>query len=421
VDVSEFSPELKREIQRQIDIISRGTVELLPEEELRAKLAGFLSGRRGPLRIKQGFDPTSPDIHLGHTVGIRKLKQFQDLGHQVVLIVGDYTAMVGDPSGRSSTRPELTYEEIVKNAETYQDQFFRILDRSKTEVLFNGEWLKKLEFLEIMKLASRYTVARLLERDDFSNRFKAGTPIALHELFYPLMQGYDSFAMKADVELGATEQTFNLLAGRTIQEAYGMEPQCILTLPILVGLDGEKKMSKSLGNYIGIDESPKDIFGKTMSIPDKLIYDYFLLAADVTQEKLEDIRQQLAVPDVNPMAIKKELGETIVDLYYPKGTGRAAREEFERIFSQKQLPDDMPELTAQGLADLGLDPGAVYLVHLMAKANLSKSNSEARKLIESGSVSIDGEKITDVDLEFPLDRDMVLKVGKRRFLRLRVG
>jgi tyrosyl-tRNA synthetase len=419
VDVSELSPQVRREIQQQIDIISRGAVELLPEEELRAKLAGHLNGTRGPLRIKQGFDPTSPDIHLGHTVGIRKLKQFQDLGHQVVLIVGDYTAMVGDPSGRSSTRPQLTYEEILRNAETYQDQFFRILDRSKTEVLFNGEWLKRLEFLEVMKLASRYTVARLLERDDFSNRFKNGTPIALHELFYPLMQGYDSFAMKADVELGATEQTFNLLAGRVIQEAYGMEPQCILTLPILVGLDGEKKMSKSLGNYIGVDESPKDMFGKTMSIPDRLIFDYFQLATEVTIEKLEDVRKRLASPDVNPMLLKKELGETIVDLYHPKGSGQAAREEFERVFSQKQLPDDMPELTAQGLTELGLDPKAVYLVHLMAKANMSKSNSEARKLIESGSVSIDGEKITNVDLEFPLDHDLVLKVGKRRFLRLR--
>ena len=419
MDPDKLTTEQQQELQRQWDVISRGTVDLLPEDELKAKLAGFITGERGPLRIKQGFDPTSPDIHLGHTVGIRKLKQFQDLGHQVVLIVGDYTAMVGDPSGRSATRPQLTYDEILRHAETYQEQFFKLLDKAKTEVLFNGDWFKKLEFLDIMNLASRYTVARLLERDDFAKRMKANTPIAVHELFYPLMQAYDSYAMRADVELGATEQTFNLLAGRTIQEGFGMEPQCILTMPILVGTDGEKKMSKSLGNYIGIDESPREMFGKTMSIPDNVMYDYFVLATDVTAEKLEDIKQRMAQPDVNPMLVKKELGETLVDLYHPKGSGRGARDEFERVFSQKQLPDDMPEITPAGIKELDLNPEAVYLVGLIARTKMSKSNSEARKLIQAGSVSIDGEKVTDVGFEFPLDHEMILKVGKRRFLRLK--
>ncbi len=414
-------PEIQQELDRQMKIISRGTIELLPELELKDKLVRYLNGDRGPLRVKQGFDPTSPDIHLGHAVGIRKLKQFQELGHQIVLIVGDYTAMVGDPSGQSATRPQLSYDQIMKNAETYQEQFFKILDRSKTEVLFNGDWFKKLEFLDIMKLAAHYTVARLLERDDFAKRINNGIPISVHELFYPLMQAYDSVAMKSDLELGATEQTFNLLAGRTIQEAYGMEPQCILTLPILVGTDGEKKMSKSLGNYIGIDESPREMFGKVMSIPDDLIYSYFELTTEVTLEKLEQVKKQLAQPDFNPMLLKKELGETIVDVYHSAGSGKAAREEFERVFSQKQLPDEIPELTAAGLTDLGLDPEKVYLVHLIAKTGMSKSNSEARKLIQAGSVSIDGEKVTDVDYEFPLRDEMVLKVGKRRFLRLKTN
>ena len=417
---SELTTDQNQELKRQVEIFKRGTIDLLPEDELRAKLAGFLKGERGPLRVKQGFDPTSPDIHLGHTVGIRKLKQFQDLGHQVVLIVGDYTAMVGDPSGQSATRPVLSYDQIMKNSETYQEQFFKILDKDKTEVLFNGDWFKKMEFLDIMHLASKYTVARLLERDDFTKRMKAMTPISVHELFYPLMQAYDSVAMKSDIELGATEQTFNLLAGRTVQEAYGVERQCILTMPILVGTDGVKKMSKSLGNYIGVDEAPREMFGKAMSIPDEQIASYFELATEVAAERVEEIRKQLTQADVNPMHLKKELGEAIVDQYHPDGSGRAAREEFERIFSKKQLPDDMPEVTSEDLKKLEMNPDAVYLVHLIAKNKLSKSNGEARKLIQAGSVSIDGEKVTDPNYEFPLDKEMILKVGKRRFLRLKV-
>jgi tyrosyl-tRNA synthetase len=417
VNQQDFSPEVLAEVDRQIAIVSRGTVDLLPLDEFRVKLARSIRDQV-PLRIKQGFDPTSPDIHIGHAVGIRKLKQFQDLGHQVVLIVGDYTALVGDPSGQSATRPQLSHEAIMANAETYQEQFFKILDKARTEVVINGEWFCKLEFQQVMQLASKYTVARILERDDFTKRMKAGTPISIHELFYPLMQGYDSVAMKADLELGATEQTFNLLAGRTIQEAYGQEAQCILTMPILVGTDGVKKMSKSLGNYIGVDEPPREMFGKAMSIPDECIYQYFELATGRTPAELDAIKERLDSGETNPMVIKRELGVALVNMYHEAGSGEAAAEEFTRMFSQKQEPDDMPEATAESLRELEIDPERIYLVHLIAKSKLARSNTEARKLIAAGSVRLGGEKVTDVNYEFALTGELVLKVGKRRYLRL---
>jgi tyrosyl-tRNA synthetase len=415
--LEEFSGATQREARRQWEVLKRGTVDMLPEDEFLWKLHDSVEHHR-PLRVKQGFDPTSPDIHLGHTVGIRKLKQFQDLGHTIVLIVGDYTALVGDPSGRSATRPTLSYDDIMQNAETYQEQFFKILDRESTEVCFNGDWFKKMEFRQTIELASHFTIARLLERDDFAKRMRNNTPISMHELFYPLMQGYDSVAIRADVEIGATEQTFNLLAGRTIQEAYGQPPQVILTMPILVGLDGEKKMSKSLGNYVAIDDPPREIFGRVMSIPDKLIYSYYELATEVPESELADIRQQLESSKVNPMEIKKRLGELLVDMYHSPGEGKAAREEFERVFSRRELPDEMPALGPNELRQLELDPKAIYLVRLIAGAGLAKSNGEARKLIESGAVSLNGEKITDSSFEFALETDVVLKVGKRRFLKL---
>ncbi len=409
--------DLKKEFDHQWKIISRGTVDLLPEGEFEDKLRQSIRENK-PLRVKQGFDPTSPDIHLGHSVGIRKLRQFQDLGHKIVLIVGDYTAMVGDPSGQSATRPRLSHGDIMRNAETYQEQFFKILDKSKTEIHFNGEWFKAMSFVDIMELATKFTIARMLERDDFENRMRRGIPISVHELFYPLMQGYDSVAIKADIELGATEQKFNLLVGRTIQEAYGVPQQLVLTMPLLVGLDGEKKMSKSLGNYIGIDEPAREIFGKAMSIPDELIYSYFELATETPDERLEEIKEQLDQPDINPMTLKKELGETLVDMYHPAGSGKNAREEFERVFSQKKLPDNIPEVTAEELKSQGIDPSKIYLVHLITKNGLAKSNSEARKLIGGGGVSLNGDKITDVNHEFELTEDTVLKVGKRRFLKI---
>lgn len=416
------STELQRECDRQWEIISRGAVDLLPEDEFKEKLRKSIAENR-PLRVKQGFDPTSPDIHLGHTVGIRKLKHFQDLGHQIVLIVGDYTALIGDPSGRSATRPQLSYDEIIRNAETYEKQFFRILDRSKTEIRFNGEWFKKMEFAEVMRLAAKYTVARLLERDDFTIRFKAGQPISVHELLYPLMQAYDSVAIRADVEIGGTEQKFNLLAGRTIQEAYGVPPQCVLTLPLLTGLDGSNKMSKSLGNYIGIVESPKEIFGKTMSIPDNLIHEYFLLATEVSQNRLEEIRAALADGRTNPMVLKKELGETLVDMYHAQGSGRIAREEFERVFSQKQLPEDMLTQTIGDIRRLGVEGERPLLVLVLTALKMTKSNGEGRRLIEGGGVSIDDEKIVDPNYELDCGKlaggkAVIIKVGKRRYLKV---
>jgi tyrosyl-tRNA synthetase len=414
----------QKEFERQWQLISRGTVEMLPEEEFKVRLAESIRDNK-PLRVKQGFDPTAPDIHLGHTVGIRKLKTFQDLGHQIVLIVGDYTAMVGDPSGRSATRPRLSQDAINQNAETYQAQFFKILDRSKTEVRHNGEWFSQMSFDQIMHLAAQFTVARLLERDDFTKRFKAGDPISIHELFYPLMQGYDSVEIKADVEIGATEQTFNLLTGRTIQEAYDVRPQVILTLPILIGTDGTQRMSKSLGNYIGIDESPKEIFGKAMSITDDMIAQYFELATDIANEELESIKAKLSDSSINPMDIKKRLAETLVDMYHPAGSGKAAREEFERVFSKGQLPDDMPQLGPSDLKKLELNPDSIFLVHLLKKAKLAKSGGEARKLIVSNAVSINDEKVSDPDFEFNLSElagrhngEVIIRVGKRRFLRL---
>jgi tyrosyl-tRNA synthetase len=418
LSLSEFSPSVLAEVDRQMAIIARGAVDVLPMDEFRLKLARSVRDNI-PLRVKQGFDPTAPDIHLGHAVCIRKLKQFQDLGHQVILIVGDYTALVGDPSGRSATRPQLQYEQILENAETYEKQFFKILDRSRTEVVHNGDWFKKLEFAEVMHLAAKYTVARILERDDFAERFKAETPISVHELLYPLMQGYDSVAIRADIEIGATEQKFNLLAGRTIQEAYGLEAQCILTMPVLVGVDGERRMSKSLGNYIGVDDPPREMFGKAMSIPDRLIEQYFLLATDCSAEKLEEVSRRLSDGRTNPMDLKRELGIMIVDSYHPRGSGQAANEEFTRMFSEKELPDEMPEMDPADLQKLQLDPGSVYLVHLLTRANLARSSSEARQLIESGSVRLNGERVNDPALEFTLDREIVLKVGKRRFLKLK--
>jgi len=410
---------IKMDFDNQWKTITRGTVDILPEDEFKDNIKKSIKENK-PLRVKQGFDPTAPDIHLGHTIGIRKLKQFQDLGHNIVLIVGDYTGMVGDPSGRNSTRPQLVYDQIMKNAETYQEQFFKILDKSKTEIHFNGEWFKKMSFSDVMDLAMKFTVARLLERDDFDKRFKGGIPISIHELFYPLMQAYDSVAIKADVEIGATEQKFNLLAGRTIQEAYGVKKQCILTLPVLVGTDGTQRMSKSLGNYIGIDESPVEMFGKTMSIPDDVIFNYFEMATDVSLEKLEKIKKRLSQPDVNPMDIKKNLGECLVDMYHPEGSGKNARGEFERVFSKKELPDDMPEVSRQQIQDWELNPEKLYLVGLIAKSKMAKSNSEARKLIQAGAVSINGQKINDAGYEFNLSdyNEIVLKVGKRRFLKI---
>ncbi len=397
-------------ITEQIEIIKKGTEELISEEELVKKLEKCKKTGK-PLRVKQGFDPTAPDIHLGHTVGIRKLKQFQDLGHTVVLIVGDYTAMVGDPSEKDSTRPRLSHEKIMENAQTYEEQFFKILDKDKTEIRYNGDWFSKMEFNEIMNLASKFTVARMLERDDFTKRYKGGTPISVHEFFYPLMQGYDSVAIKADLELGATEQKFNLLTARQIQREYNIEPQCILTLPVLEGLDGTKRMSKSLGNYIGIDEKPEEMFGKVMSLPDNMILRYFTLVTDYSLHQLKEIEQNLKDPSCNPMKLKKELGRTIVTSYYSEEISFEAQKSFENIFSKNKLPENIKEVKIDNLS------ADNELFRLLTKYDMVKSNGEAKRLIKHGAIKVNDEKVTDFEFELEISKEYIVKVGKRRFIK----
>lgn len=392
-----------------MDLIKRGTVEVLPEDELVKKIERSIKLQKA-LIIKQGFDPTAPDIHLGHTVGIRKLKHFQDLGHQVVVIIGDYTAMVGDPSEKNSTRPRLSHQQVMEHAKTYQDQFFKILDKTKTKVRFNGDWFKEMSFEQVMNLAGKFTVARMLERDDFSNRYSTQQPISIHEFFYPLMQGYDSVIIKADVELGATEQKFNLVIGRTIQKEYEQEPQVILTLPVLEGLDGKQRMSKSLGNYIGIDEPANEIYGKTMSIPDEVIYRYFELITDVDARELQDIKQQLADAAVNPRDIKKYLGRTLVRMYHGENHVDIAEKAFENLFVKKDIPDEMPEIK--------IEQDSLRIDDLMIFTKTAESKGAARRLVQGGGVSVDGEKINDPFAEIKLDGEKVLKVGKRKFIRL---
>jgi tyrosyl-tRNA synthetase len=402
-------------IDEQLKIIKSNTVDILPEGDLEKKLEKAIAQNK-PLRVKQGFDPTAPDIHLGHTVGLRKLKQFQDLGHTIVLIIGDYTGMVGDPSGKSATRPQLTQDQVMYNAETYQKQFFKLMDKSKTEVHFNGEWFADMKFKEILHLTSQFTIARMLERDDFEKRYKSQTPISIHELLYPLMQAYDSVMIKADIEIGATEQLFNLLAGRQIQEAYGIEQQVALTLPVLEGIDGVQRMSKSIGNYIGIAEEPKQIFGKVMSIPDNLIYNYFKLTTDIDLDELENIKQEIEAGEVNPMQHKKRLGETLVEMYYSRDDAETARREFEQVFSKKEIPDDMPVIET-GFEEYS-DKGEIYWPKFLADNKLMDSSSKARNLIKQGGFTIDGDKQTDFVTKLPFDGEHILKVGKLRWAKL---
>jgi len=398
-------------LEEQLKIIKRGTVEIIPEADLVRKLEKAIKENK-PLRIKQGYDPTAPDIHLGHTVCLRKLRQFQEIGHQVVLIIGDYTGMVGDPSGRSETRPQLSYEEIKKNAKTYQEQFFKVVDKTKTEAHFNGEWFSKMSFQEIMHLASKFTLARILERDDFSNRYKQQIPISIHELFYPLMQAYDSVMINADVEIGATEQKFNLLAARQIQEIYGQEPQVILTMPVLPGTDGVQRMAKSVGNYIGVAEPPKEIFGKIMSIPDNLIYTYFELLTDIPENDLLKIKNDFEDKNTNPMILKKRLGKEIVRMYYNKVEADKACEEFEKVFSKKELPEEIPTKYFEH------DEPEIWIGHLLVKAGCVQYTSEIRRLIRQGGLYIDNKRIDDEDLKVPVEGEKLVKLGKRRFYKI---
>jgi tyrosyl-tRNA synthetase len=395
-------------IGQAIQTIRRGSEELIVEEELAKKLA---SGRK--LRVKLGLDPTAPDLHLGHTVVINKLRDFQELGHQVQFLIGDFTGMIGDPTGKNQTRPPLTREEILANARTYQEQVFKILDAERTQVLFNSEWSDKLGAEGMIRLASRYTVARLLERDDFSKRFRGGQPIAVHELLYPLMQGYDSVAMKADVELGGTDQKFNLLVGRELQKDYGQEPQCVLTMPLLEGLDGRDKMSKSLGNYIGIAEPARDMFGKLMSISDELMWRYIELLSFQPAATVE--RWKVEVRDGrNPREIKVAFAKEIVARFQGRPAADAAQEEFEQRFRHGVLPQDMPEITLQAPAE------GLPIAQLLKLAQLTTSTSEATRAIEQGGVRIDGERVSDRNLRLPPGRTLTVQVGKRKFARVRL-
>ncbi|EGS33733.1 tyrosine--tRNA ligase [Veillonella sp. oral taxon 780] len=393
----------------QFRLISHGVADLLPEDEFKKKLEKSVATNT-PLIVKLGLDPTAPDIHLGHTVVLRKLKLFQDFGHKVIILIGDFTARIGDPTGKSVTRPPLTEEQVITNAKTYQEQIFKVLDPEKTEVRFNSEWLSKLDFADVLKLASKYTVARMLERDDFHKRYTEGRPISIHEFMYPLMQGYDSIALKADVEFGGTDQTFNLLMGRHLQGEEGMSEQTIITMPILEGLDGVQKMSKSLGNYIGISEAPSEMYGKAMSIPDELMMRYFMLVTDMSIEEQEQLSKDLESGAAHPRDVKMKLAHTIVRLYHGEEAANFGQNEFVRVFQKHAMPTDIPEYK------VALTEEPVFVPQLLSDAGLTASNGEARRSIKAGAFKIDGEKCYE---EHILLKDgMVLQVGKRKFIKI---
>jgi len=396
------------EVELQLRKIERGVAEIYTRDDLIEKLRRSREENR-PLRVKYGIDPTSPDIHLGHAVPINKLRHFQELGHQIVLIIGDYTAMVGDPSGRDTTRPPLTHEQVMANARTYREQIGNIIDLERTEIVYNGQWFSQMTFMDVMRLAARMTVARLLERDDFSRRFREGLPIACHEILYPLMQGWDSVMVRADVEIGGRDQTFNLLVGRQMQKEEGQSPQVALTLPLLVGTDGALKMSKSYGNHIGIAEPPQEMYGKVMSIPDALLKDYFDLCSDVPEEEAKRLIAE------DPMLAKITLARSIVGRYHGEEAARAAAEFFDRTVRRKEVPEQIPVFTVP--SEL-LENGRVWIARLIVHCGFASSTSEARRLVTQGGVSLDGETIADPSANVALRNGAILKVGKRRFARI---
>ncbi|MHC4713846.1 MAG: tyrosine--tRNA ligase [Planctomycetota bacterium] len=397
--------------EKQLEALRRGTVEITTEADLLRKLRKSEESGK-PLRVKFGVDPTSPDIHLGHTVVLRKLRRFQDLGHTAVLIIGDYTALVGDPSGQNKTRPSVSAEDVEHNARTYLDQVDAVLDVKSAEIVRNGDWFKTLSFKQLLELAARVTVARIMERDDFAKRWAAHQPIAMHELLYPVMQGYDSIMVKADVELGGTDQMFNLLMGRQMQRDAGQEPQVTLTMPLLVGLDGAEKMSKSQGNYVGVTDAPNEMFGKVMSIPDDLMENYFEL---LTSLPPEEYGGELAAG--HPRETKALLARTIVEDFHDADAARAAEEAFDRVFRERQAPEDIPEVqVSRG----DLEDGKIWIIRLLTTAGLAASNSEARRLVAQGGVQIDGERVKDTEAAVEVSEGMILKVGKRRFARIKL-
>lgn len=401
------------EEEKRLSFLERNVVDLIRREELLERLKG-----KRPLRIKFGADPTAPDIHLGHTVILRKLREFQEFGHRVILIIGDFTARIGDPSGRVKTRKPLTPQKIEENARTYREQVFRILLPERTEVRYNSEWLGKLNLSQFLKLTSHYTVARMLERDDFSLRYQDGYPIGIHEFLYPLLQAYDSVVLKADVEIGGTDQKFNLVLGREIQKSFGQPPQVIITMPLLEGTDGKEKMSKSLGNYIGVTEPPREMYGKLMSIPDELIFKYLCLLTSLEEEEIEKKEKDFQEGLLHPKELKKELARRVVAFFYGEGKAKEEEEEFEAVFTRKEKPQEIPLFLVEPEE---LKGGKVWIVRLLTLCGLAPSRSEARRLIQQGGVRVDGEKIGDENLEIPLgEGERILRVGKRKFLRVRL-
>lgn len=394
-------------VNNQFDQIKRGCEEIIPENQLLDKLKRSYDSNT-PLRVKLGCDPSRPDLHVGHGVVLRKLRHFQDLGHQSILVIGDFTAMIGDPSGRNKTRPQLTLEETKVNAESYINQAGQILDLEKLEIVYNSDWLNKMDFSDVIKLSSHYTVARMLERDDFTKRYQSETPISIHEFMYPLAQGMDSVHLNADIELGGTDQKFNLLVGRDLQKEYDQEPQCVLTLPLLEGTDGQDKMSKSYGNDIGLTDSPQEMYGKTMSITDEMIVKYFRLAADASDEVLVKIESNLNDSSYNPRDAKRLLARSLVELYYDSDSALKAEDHFDEVIVNKSIPDDIPEFQIERETSL---VDAVFLSKVVA------SKSEVRRLVKQGAVSVDGKKIDDAS--FSLRSGQVIKIGKRRFLKIK--
>ena len=397
-------------LNEQIDVFKKGTVEIIPEDELARKIEKSIRTKI-PLNIKLGCDPSKPDLHIGHSVVLNKLREFQDFGHIAILIVGDFTGMIGDPSGRKKTRPQLSFEETRKNGISYFEQATHILDKKKTKIVYNSEWLAKIDIHKLIEILGKFTVQRILERDDFTKRLKEQQEISLHELLYPIMQGYDSFAINSDVELGGTDQKFNNLVGRDMQKKFGQEPQVVILMPLLEGTDGNEKMGKALNNYIGITDEPKNIFGKTMSIPDNLIYKYFELATRISINDLKKIKNELDSHLVNPRDLKRKLGFELVRLYYDDETAKSTVMEFDKIFIKKETPDNIPEFN---LRDYN-----IKLVNLITLTKLAESNTNARRLIEQGGVTIDGEKIYDINYIVKKGKDFILKVGKRKFLKIK--
>jgi tyrosyl-tRNA synthetase len=390
----------------ELEVIKRGAVEIIPEDELIAKLK-----LARPLRIKAGFDPTAPDLHLGHTVLIQKMKQFQELGHEVIFLIGDFTGMIGDPSGKSETRKQLTREEVVKNAETYKEQIFKILDPQKTTIEFNHIWMEEMDAVSMIGLAAKYTVARMLERDDFKQRYQKQQPISIHEFLYPLIQGYDSVALKADVELGGTDQRFNLLMGRELQREYGQAPQVVLTMPLLEGTDGVHKMSKSLGNYIGINEAPEEIFGKIMSISDALMWRYYELLSDKSLTEIQAMRAQVENEAVHPMEAKKSLAAELVARFHGAEAARSAQDYFETRYQKKSVPKEIKKQFSA--------PDPVWICELIAdRLGFAKSRGEARRLIAQGAVKVDGKVVTDVNFQFQRRDHEIIEVGKNRIAQV---